>query len=96
MPNIFIGSYLEHFELKRCDVANESTFFYCVHPKIDCTKEQLQQFCVHCITIELLKTDAVFVIDGRLEFKRPAKEPEPSSLDKEDDWTQKADHDRQP
>lgn len=69
MPKIFDGSYLEHFEMKRCDIAKDTTFWYCVHPTATCELEDLLTFCVHCITVELLKADLVTVKDGKMQWK---------------------------
>jgi len=56
-------SYIEHFENKKCDIAKDVTFWYCIHPKINSTIEELQQFCIHCITIDLVNSDVEIIND---------------------------------
>lgn len=41
-------SYVEHFELKKCEI-HESGFHYCIHPGMDSTFDELHQYCVFCV-----------------------------------------------
>lgn len=75
MPKLIEGSYVEHFEIKRCEKADDTTFWYCVHPKADSKLEELLTFCVHCITVELIQKDLVIIKDNRMQWKTEQQKP---------------------
>jgi hypothetical protein len=61
LKKVFVNSYFEHFENKMCDVAKQTTFWCCIHPKIDSKLDELLTFCIHCITVDLVKSDVQII-----------------------------------
>lgn len=61
---VFTNSYFEHFMSHRCEVHEDTTFHYCMHPANDSKLEDLKIWCVRCIMQEVANLGGIEIIKG--------------------------------
>lgn len=59
---VVANSYYEHFEIMECKVCCEHTFHFCSHPFEGCKIKDLEQWCIKCITKDMIKAGGAEII----------------------------------